>query len=368
MAYGLQIKNDDSDILVDSNFHHYHFAAKLTHYEATAVPDIVGGKIVGHTTTAGQYISNKQITGDIFKFQLPIGIAHASSTAAPMCFIKPASTGVTAPACGIVLMQRTGTAAWDIWVLQDDGYPAPVLYCFLPLSEMTAAQQATDANNTMGLQTFNSSGSRTYDSRLKPLKIVGTTSATVPTIARTAAIENNTWNPDFEPDQVKDHAFTTSTTEQNANDLMFYCPSFAHACQQYIQSTDGDGFQTKGYNSYFYAWARADLWWCFYRATYRLTSATNFRSTYTIYASGHVWDSDEDSAGILTALVLAVLAVFTFGATLAVGVAVLAGGAALTASMVNAGVADGVYLPYENGSRNTAQANPVLFSKASYYD
>lgn len=366
MAHGLQFFNDDGDLLVDSDLSHYHFAGKASHYNSTRVPDIVGGEINGpHVNTNGQTISSGQVTGDIFKFKLYVG----ATTNAPMCFIKPRTSSTALPFAGIVLMKSesdSGGSYWDIWVLQDRDFSRPSLYCFLPISDMTTNQSTPATGETQGVAAYDTSGTRTYDSRLLPLKIIGNTSANAPSIARTGTIANG-YSPNFEPDQTLDFTFSTSTDETDVDDLMYYCPSFAHACQDTSVETSGEGFQAQGYNSYFYAWGRGDLFWTFYRATYRLTSATNFQSSYTEYAVGHVWDSDENSEGILGALVGLVFAVFTFGASLWVALGGLAGGALLTAAMTNAGVGDGIYYPYENDSRNAGQFNPVILSKASYY-
>ena len=131
--------------------------------------------------------------------------------------------------------------------------------------------------------------------------------------------------------------------------------------------SSGDGFQTKGYNSYFYSWGRADLWWCFYRSTFCLLDNATMQSSHDIYASGHMWNSVEDSTGILGALAGALLAFVTFGASLLVIAAAVAG-AAIAASFTNAGVASGTYYPYKNSSRNASQTNSYVISRASFYD
>lgn len=362
MPFGLQFKNDNNQVLVDSDFHQYHYAGQATYVQTVRIPNLIGGNNTKHSTTAGQYMSSNQIRGDIIKYRINTG---SSSSSPPMCFIKPSSTGSSAPYCGIVLTKRYSSTQWEMWVLQTRGNTRPKLYCFLPLNDMTSSQKSVSGSHSV--MTFNSSRSKTYDSRLKPLKIVGATSARAPNIARTGSIANG-FNPRFQPNQVNSYSYSTSTGESNANDLMFYCPSVAHCCQSTKLNFSGDGFQPSGYNSYFYAWARADIYWTFYRNTFRLRSQTSFQSSYTEYACGHFWKSQEKSNGLLGALVSGLLAFFTFGASLIVAATTVVITAGVTAAFTNTGTARGLYLPYENSGRNQSQVQPVLFTKASFYD
>ena len=373
MAVGLQFKNASGDIIVDSDFHHYHYIGKATYVTTTQVPNLLDGNNTAHSTTSGQYMAASQVNGDIIKYQVD---ARSSSSPPPMCFIKPISTGSNAPRCAIVLTARDDTVnyRWNIWVLQQrfgtNASPVsitrPTLYCFSPHDAMTNSQRDV-GTETLGVATFNSSGSKTYDSRLKPLKLVGAGVATsAPSVARTNS-KSNGWSPYFTPDTITNYTFSTSSAESNPSDLMFYAPSLAHCCQEHRENTDGDGFQSQGYNSYFYAWARADLWYCFYRNTFRFTSATNFESGYTIYASGHVWKSVEDSSSIFTAILAAAAAFVTFGASLVV-LGALVATAAITQAFTNSGTAAGTYYPYIDDSRNRLEDVTFLLSKASYYD
>ena len=365
MAVGLQFKNASGDIIVDSEFHHYHYIGKATYVTTTQVPDLIDGNNTAHSTTSGQYMSPSQVNGDIIKYRVD---TRSSSAPPPMCFIKPGSTGSSAPRCGIVLTEQDSSVAyrWNIWVLQErtGTYSNPVsitrpLYCFSPHDAMTNSQRDV-GTETLGVATFNSSGSKTYDSRLKPLKLVGAGVATsAPSVARTNS-KSNGWSPYFTPDTVTNYTFSTSSAESNPSDLMFYAPSLAHCCQEHRENTDGDGFQSQGYSSYF-------LWYCFYRNAFRFTSATNFESGYTIYASGHVWKSVEDSSSIFTAILAAAAAFVTFGASLVV-LGALVATAAITQAFTNSGTAAGTYYPYIDDSRNRLEDVTFLLSKASYYD
>lgn len=362
MAYGIQILNDRDEILIDSDFEHFHFAGKATYTGMTNVPPILSGNNTAHSTTSGQGMSASQVNGDIFKYTLYANAA--SDSPAPMCFIKPSSTGAGAPSCGIILTQRSGTN-WIIWVLQTRGYAAPAIYCFLPLRRMAPSLSNPPVADPYSLVTYSATGVRTYDARIRPLKVIATGGITSPSIARSGG-KSNGWNPVFTPDNVVNSAFSASGVPP-ASDLMFYCPSISHSCQEHSEEHSGDGFQTQGYNSYFYAWGRYDLWWCFYRGTFRLIDNATMQSRYDIYASGHVWKSQEDSTSIFGVLAVVALSFLTFGASLVVVAAAVAT-AAISASFTNAGVISGTYYPYKNSSRNASQTNNYIISRASFYD
>ena len=361
MGYGIQIKNNQDEILVDSDFEHFHFAGEAVHTGTTKVPAILSGNNTSQSTTGGQYMAASQVNGDIIKYIL---YANASDDSpAPMCFIKPVSTGPGAPRCGVILTQRSGSH-WVIWVLQTSGYARPSLYCFLPLRRMAPARAWPADDDPFSFATFNGKGVRTYDARIRPLKVIATGNIDSPAIARTGSKANG-WDPVFTPDTAVNSGFSAAGAP--ASDLMFYCPSLSHSCQDHTENTDGSGFQPQGYDSYFYAWARTDLWWCFYRGTFRLINGSTLQAGYDIYASGHVWKSVQDNSSLLGAIAAAALAFATFGASLVVLAAAVAG-AAITASFTNAGVASGTYYPYRNSSRNADVGHTYIISRASFYD
>lgn len=363
MAYGIQIFNNDSQVLIDSEFEHFHFAGKAVVFETTRVPNILQGTDTQHSTRGGQYISAYQVNGYIHKFIL---YANAGSDSPPpMCFIKPVQPAGSLGAgesCAVILTQKSG-ANWIMWVLSDIS-TAPTMYCFLPLRHMLPTYAAPGANDKFSLETFSSAGLKTYDARVRPLKVIASGSITAPAIARTGSKANG-WDPIFTPDTGTTASFSFQTRVPTS-DLMFYCPSFAHSCQDHTEQYTGSGFQFQGFFSFFYAWARQDLWWCFYRNTFRLGPGY-LQSVYTTYASGHVWRSVEDKTSILGVLAAVALSFVTFGASLAV-IAVAIGSLAIAQSFTNAGVASGTYYPYKNGSRNASESNGFMISRASYYE
>ena len=363
MAYGIIAKNDSGDVLIDSDFEHYHFAGKGVLFASTRVPPMSGGTSTAHSPSGPTGLGATQVNGNIFKYSLA---ARANTNSpAPMCFIKPISIGTNAPYASIVLITRSGTN-WEMWVIQTYGHSAPTLYCFLPLSEMSIA--AANSSDTHGVETFDSSGNSTYDSRVLPLKVVGGGYATAPSMANTGGSSAYTINLSV---NVTPLVFGTGVVGADStvpsSDMIYYCPSIAHSCSEWQAASDGEGFQAQGYSSFFYAWSRADLWWCFYRSAFRITSGYHFQSSYSIYASGHAWDTDENTSGILVAVLAAALAFVTWGASIPF-FATAIGGVALTSAFTAAGVPSGFYYPYKNDSRNAAAANPFMISRASYYD
>jgi len=359
MTYGLQFKNSDGDILIDSDFHHYHFVGHATYVEGVRIPALTGGNNTKHSYTGSTGLSSTQINGDIFKYR----ISCAASDVPPIVFIKPSYAGSGAPFCGLILTQAISSTVWEFWVLQDHGYNRPSLYCFNRFDKMTSGQSTVPSGVNQGIVTFNSSGNKTYDTRFKPLKVIANSVTTAPSLARDSIAAS--YNPTFTPINVNNIDYATGGVE--TSDIMFYAPSIAHSCQSVKGEKSGDGFQSAGYNSYFYAWVRADLWWCFYRNTFRLYNTTRLQSGYSIYASGHVYKSQEDSSSIFN-IGTVLGAIFTFGASLFITtLASIAIGAAVASAFTDAGLVSGVYFPYENDSRNAGQSQPVIFSRPSYY-
>jgi len=358
MAYGLRINNDSNEIIVDSDFKHYHFAGKGQFLGSFVTPDIIGGNVTDHSYSGSTTISSGQNVGTVFRFSLS---ARATSVSpVPLVFIKTHSSA----RMGHIMTKRDGQN-WEFWILSDQT-GTPDIYCFLPLDEMSTASATPASGETHGIATFSSSGARTYDSRIKPLNIVGNvTVPAAPTSARTSITAN--YNPNFAPNT------QTSTTFSYPNsqvELMYCCPSISHACQEVSVSNSGDGFQPQGAYSYFYAWARVDLWWGFYRNTYRLTTVNNQRtvvSGYTPYAFGHVWKSVEDSSSILGVLTAVALSFATFGASL-LTLGVLVTTSVLVSSFTGVAADSGLYYPYSNDTRNRGEVNPMLLAKWSQYD
>jgi hypothetical protein len=350
MAHGLLVKNDNGEVLIDSDFAHYHFLGKHTHSSVTQVPDIASGYhastggIGGNSPDTNKGMENMPATGSIYIFSIPVNGANP-----PICFIKPSSTGSSATYTGIILTKQTGTN-WEIRVFQNEvtSAPHPILYCFAPLNQISNSPASGD---NYGLKTFNSSGVSTFDSRFKPLKIVGGGEITSPTLAHTGSV-GNSWNASL---GVNASNVSTSFTQQsNVDDLIFYCPSIAHACQKYEHEEADSGF----YSFRRFSWHRSDIWWCFYRSCFRIASTSSFEVNYGVYARGHFYRHEAAQNSVFGSLLGFLFGGAIFGTIFA---------AISTSNFTNVNVDAGDYLPYSNSFRNRS-ANSFIISKASYYD
>lgn len=353
MAHGLLVKNDDGDVLIDSDFSHYHFLGKYNHSSVTQVPDITGGGdantngIGGNSPDQNKGMENMPSKGEIYIYSVPVNGANP-----PICFVKPTSSGASAPYTGIVLTKQSGSN-WEIRVFQSTVTSAsPVLYCFSPLNQVS-----NSTSTTHGLKTFNSSGVATFDSRFKPLRAVGGGEITSPGLAHTGS-SGSSWNVSL---SVNASAVSTSfTTQSSASDLIFYCPSLAHACQKYEYQQADSGW----YSGDRFSWHRSDIWWCFYRSCFRIASTSSFEANYGVFARGHFYKHEaEERPWYSFSNLFGALLGFLFGG--AIFGALIGAISASTFTSVN--VESGDYLPYSNSYRNTS-GNSFIISKASYYD
>jgi hypothetical protein len=346
MAQGLLVKNDSGQVLIDSDFHNYHFMGKYSHTGSSVqIPDILhgpGNQSFGPNHNKG--MENMPSKGLIWKYSIP-----SNGAKPPLCFIKPNSTGTSAVYRGIILTKRVG-AIWEVWVFQSGTESGiPELYCFSPIDQLSG--MTTGSN---GLRTFNSSGECTFDSRLKPLRVVGGGVCQSPGMAHTGS-NGSSWNVSLNVNNTTDTV--SFTTQSDANDLIYYLPSISHACQQYLHDETDSGI----YDWDFYEWARSDIWWCFYRSCFRIRNSGTIEISHGVYARGHVHDHKADSSSVFAGLILGAL---TGGAYFAIALAAVVASGAFT----NAGVLEGSYLPYENSHRNANQNNAFMISKASYYN
>ena len=150
MTYGLQFKNNNNEIIVDSGFEHYHFAGKGVRSETFVTPALTGGNNTAHSYNGSQTLSTSQVVGRVHIFTLS---ARASSgSPAPLVFIKSRSDADM----GHILTKRVGTN-WEFWILSSRNSASstyiPTIYCFLPLEEMSSAMAtAPPGEDSGGLQ------------------------------------------------------------------------------------------------------------------------------------------------------------------------------------------------------------------------
>jgi len=357
MAFGIQIKNNSDQILIDSELSHYHFLGKYTHYASTQTPDLLDGPgTVAYGPNDNKNMNGMPQKGSIFKYSIP-----SNGPKPPMIFIQNKDV-YRYTRCSNILTKKSGSN-WEVWIfstgdISEDFFLAPIVFAFSP------REQFATSPSGYGLVTYDSSGNPTFDSNLKPLRVVGGGNITAPPVAHTGSFGGvfiSTLGVNSS-DVVVGGGVPNSLSQVHHTDIIFYCPSIAHACHQYEYQASDSGIS----DWQNYAWSRGDIWWCFYRSTFRVNNGyfsgnLVFHANYGVYARGHVWQHVSNSSSIFAALILGAL---TGGAyfALALGVLVTAG------VFTSAGVASGGYLPYSNGSRNASLQNTFILSRASYYE
>jgi len=341
MTYGLEVKNNNNDVIISSDMFHYHFIGKYTHTALLVVPDLLHGVNSPNTPEFGPTLNkgmeNLPAVGAVYEFQIPV-----NGIMPPMCFIKPGETGLSAAFAAIVLTQKIGVY-WKIRVFQNRATSiAPILYCFSPLDQVVDT-----STESVGMQIFNASGARTFDSRYKPLRILATgADLKAPTLAHTGST-GSTWYCSL--DVNSDSTASTFEAQTNLSDLIYYAPTLAHSCQEHQYQESDSGI----YNWENYSWVRGDIWWCFYQSIFRLASTSTIQANYGVYARGHIYEHKSDSASVFD---------------VAAGVQQMFEGMMITVVFAVGGIIGGSYRPYENSSRNTAEDVTFFISKASFYD
>ena len=331
MGYGLTINNDFGQMIIDSDISHYHFAGTYT-----SVSDVAGGTLQNHqggTDNAGGNFPYQNLNslgstiGHIYMYD----ITQADvSTKPPMCFIKPTSTGSSAPFAGIIRMYFA-SGYWKVELLQStQTTPGPTLYVFTTLDQLTLG---TDSH---GLRVMNEASEVTFDSQNRPLRIKGSGDITTPTRAHTGSLGSSwlgTLDVNCTPREMTHSASSIAIDKQ-----LYYVPSIAHCALQYTHSESDSGI----HNWHSYAWARNDLYWAFYRSAFRILSTTTLQCSYAIYYRGHLARTAADSSFVLSLENLL--------------------------GNVDASVGSAGMVPYTNSSRNVGQDQGVIITNSDWYN
>lgn len=330
MSYGLVINNNNGKVLIDSDIAQLHFAGKYT-----SASDVAGGTLQNHqggTDNAGGNFPYEHLNalgstiGHIYKYNITVADV---STKPPMCFIKPVSTGSSAPFAGIIRMYFD-SGYWKVEVLQStQTNPGPKLYVFTTLDQLTLG---TDSH---GLRVMNSSGVATFDSQNLPLRIKGSGDITTPTLARTGSLGSG-WLGTLDV-----NCTPRTMTHSSGIDIdkqIYYVPSIAHCALQYSHSDSDSGI----HDWQSYAWARNDLYWAFYRSSFRIYSSTTLQCSYAIYYRGHLARTAADSGFVLSLEALL--------------------------GDVDASVGSAGMVPYINSSRNVGESQGVIITNSDWYD
>jgi hypothetical protein len=323
MAYGLTITNDSNQVIIDSDLSAYHFIGAYyrdSHHDHTYLSDLGGEDYWDAPNT----IDSNQTPGRVHVYSV-----NMTGNKPPMCFIKPNSTGVHALYASVIRVWKYSSTVWKVWVLQSSSYPfGPRIYVFSTMDQTNPYNNVTD---NYGMQTFNSSGEVTFDSRHKPLRIIGAANALPPSSPNSGSLGSGTTpylNVNATP-----NSYTTGANF-NASDQIYYCPSLASACNEYELGREASGTNNWSY----YTWSRYDFWWCFYRSAFRITGNNTFESNWAVYMAGHIWRAQ------------------------------------VAGSFLGLGYLNGIpvvgadaHYPYSDSARNQGEANSVLISVGSYY-
>ena len=330
MAYGLTINNDSGQLIIDSDLSHYHFAGIYTPgstVEGGTVRDHSGGTDNdGGNFPYANLNSLGSTVGHIYKYN----ITQADiSTKPPMCFIKPTSTGSSAPFAGIIRMHFE-SGYWKVELLQStQTNPGPVLYAFTTLDQLTLG------SDSYGLRVMDSSSAVTFDSQNRPLRIKGSGNVTTPSLARTGSLGSSwlaTLDVNCTPSSMTHSASSIAIDKQ-----MYYVPSVAHCALQYTHSASDSGV----FDWNRYAWARNDIYWAFYRSSFRVLNTTTLQCSYAIYYRGHLARTAADSGFVL-------------------GLSALLGN-------IDADVGSAGMVPYTNSSRNVGESQGVIITNSDWY-
>ena len=330
MSFGLSLTNDNGEVLIDSDVSQLHFAGKYT-----PASDESGGSYQDHsgaTDNAGGNFPYEHLNahgstvGHIYKYNI---LVASNSNRPPMCFIKPTSTGSSAPYTSIIRMHFE-SGYWKVEVLQStQTTPGPTLYVFTTLDQLNLG------NDSYGFRVMNDLGEVTFNSQNKPLRIKGSGEVTTPSLARVGSTGSGwlaTLDVNCTPTSM------THSSAINANNQMYYVPSIAHCALQYSHSASDSGVHD--WDSY--SWARSDLYWAFYRSAFRLRTTTKLECSYAIFYRGHIAKTAADSGWV-----------FGFESLL---------------GNVDSYVGSAGMVPYTNSSRNTNQSQSVIITDSTWYD
>ena len=322
MTYGLEITNVANQVLIDADLFGYYFLGKVTattSWNHTYLDDL-GGEDYWDSPNN---IDTNQTPGRVFEYQIALPFNKP-----PMCFIKPIGYTTTAMYTSVVRVWKYNATYWKVWVLQSsNSMTGPTLYNFATMDQVVNA-----SSDSFGMQTFNSAGDVTFDSRYKPLRVVGAANATPPANAISGSHGSGTTpylNVDAPPNTYSTGANTSASNQ------IYYCPSLASACYQYEVGREASGF----HNWSSYTWSRYDIWWCFYRSSFRVIGTNSIQANWAIYMAGHIWRAQ------------------------------------VAGSFLGLGYLNGTptvgplhYFPFSDAARNQGESNNILISDATFYD
>jgi hypothetical protein len=355
--FGIIIKNENNNVLVDSDTYNYHFVGKFTKTSYWQGPSVL--KETGSSThywNSPNDLGASQVVGNIFQYKYYTNNLDKP----PLCFVKPVATGPTSPYFAVINTFYNAGGYWEFWVLQSGtSYTeGPTLYLFL-----TADVMPSTSTDTYAFQTLNSTGDVTFDSRYKPLRVLATGQYQTPVEAVSGSKGSGT-TPYLAPNTPSQ---INTGNSVSLSDVIVHCPTFSTGCCEYETKRERvhRHYNWLGINTSSYYWGRFDFWWSFYRSAIQLDTVSTMQVGYITYMSGHVWEHAYNSSGINWGSFLGGL--LLGGLTGGLGFGLLLGAVAVSVSIDNSTLT-GAYLPYENSTRNANEPASYIISKASYYD
>jgi hypothetical protein len=370
--FGASIKNNSNEVLIDSDTHNYHFVGKFTKSAHWMGPYIIQERGSStHYWNSPNGLAASQVRGYIFQYKY----YTTDQSKPPLCFVKPSSTGSSSPYFSIVntFYNPSGGGYWEFWILQSGpGQLAPTIYLFVTADAMPTALSYTytspgdepaDSSGPYAFQTLDAEGNVSFDSRYKPLRVIGAGEYQTPTQAVSGSKGSGT-TPYLAPNAPSQINTGNTTT---LSDIIVHCPAFSTGCCEYETKREHihRHYNWLNINTSSYYWGRFDFWWSFYRSAIQLDTVSTMQVGYITYMSGHIWEHAYNSSGINWGSFLGGL--LLGGLTGGLGFGLLLGAVAVSVSIDNSTLT-GAYLPYENSTRNANEPASYILSKASYYD
>lgn len=298
MSYGLRAYNNANQVLVSSDLQNFHFAGTATYQGNASAPSGMAYPI-----TLSSSNSYYQGSGGHHEHRIVTYKAPYAGTAHPLVFIKPSSDSYSQESVAIaILTHRYVSGYWyfDVIINKVSGF-TPTLYVFTSPNNLSIT-------GDYGLQVFLDDATPAFDSRKRPLAILGGNTIKPPNIPMndgapsTSVYENSMgWhgcnlsgyesevNWDFNCDNSNrwtSHNLSSNVTSTGSGsdiyykDVMFASPSVAQASYRIRRHH----YHCDGCNS----WSQANEhhtanleYAVFYRSTFRIdqpaTGATLYK-------------------------------------------------------------------------------------------
>ena len=272
MSFGGIYRNNSGEVLVSSDMRSMHFAGKAAYV----------GEVARGLTDFPNFTDAATLTGrTIYRFTI-------TSLECPLIFIKPSNLAFF---YGVCRLAQSGSV-WTIDVLQSTANLAvPTLYCF------TTSDNAEPPVGNVGYATYMADGKKAFDSRQRPMALLGSVTGKGPTVPLDGGDPPVTSGHAFR-DKTLDWNFKSDTTFTNkplgftlasAYNTAFSAPSITNACYSrvkrgYKKSCGGwcDCWDCQDHHS-------TSIWWALYLNVVRLNVNSTFDYGWTPYTANYFY-------------------------------------------------------------------------------